>query len=89
MKTLHALTVPKERAPASEAKEPEKRRSTGGNSGAHKDAVRGSASRIFKNIFGQTDVEWTDESDDISKILTLYGALNCGVSTRTSPIQTC
>ncbi len=60
-----------------EPKEPERnrRRATGGNLAAHKEAVKGSAMRNFRNLWGMTDLDWSEETDEFRKLLTLIAAL--------------
>ena len=56
-----------------ESKEPDReRKPTGGNAAAHKDAVKGSAARMFKNLWGTPHVEWIEEAPELHKVLTLY-----------------
>ena len=56
-----------------ESKEPDReRRPTGGNAAAHKDAVKGNAARMFKNLWGTPDIEWIEETSELHKVFTLF-----------------
>ena len=72
LKILDAASLEAQQRHA-EHKEPDReRKPTRGNAAAHKDAVKGNAARMFRNLWGTADVEWVEETPELHKVYTLY-----------------